>query len=327
VAEVRWSKSLATQISAKHSFKYDPFGRRIEKISPTATSIFVYDGDNLIQTVNASGSTVARYTQGQNIDEPLALQQSTTIDYYEVDGLGSVTSVSSTTGTVAQSYAYDSFGNTTNSAGSLTNFFRYTAREFDTETGLYYYRARYYDPTVGRFLGEDPLRFGAGAFARSVRPLVDFYSYVGNNPVSQVDPTGLWQFEFGGGYGGGVLVTFGHNSGQWNFGFYGGFEGGFFSFDPSDSSCHTPGFVGGLRNEGDIGVTKGGYGLSASNEIDVNGESSSNITAYTPSGASFNYNPGNPSEPPHGVLGAGAGAFFGAGGTTYFPSGPCGCGQ
>jgi YD repeat-containing protein len=55
------------------SFKYDPFGRRIYKQSPTAMSIFVYDGDNLIETVNETGSTVARHAQGQNIDEPLAM--------------------------------------------------------------------------------------------------------------------------------------------------------------------------------------------------------------------------------------------------------------
>lgn len=163
------------------SFKYDPFGRRIEKISPTTTSIFVYDGNNLVETVNASGSEVASYAQSQNIDEPLAMDRSGTVDYYEQDGLGSVTSLTNATGTVAQSYAYDSFGNTTNSSGSLTNFFRYTGREFDVETNLYYYRARYYDSGAGRFLNEDPIRFSAD---------VDFYRYAFNNPQVLRDPTG-----------------------------------------------------------------------------------------------------------------------------------------
>ena len=139
------------------SFKYDPFGRRIEKISPTTTSIFAYDGNNLIETVNATGGVVARYTQGQNIDEPLAESRSGTVSYYEQDGIGSVTSLTNSSGTVAQTYTYDSFGNQTASSGSLTNFFRYAGREFDTETGLYYYRARYYDPSTGRFLSEDRL--------------------------------------------------------------------------------------------------------------------------------------------------------------------------
>jgi RHS repeat-associated protein len=164
------------------TFKYDPFGRRIEKVSPTTTSIFAYDGDNLVETVNSSGGVVARYAQAPGIDQPLAMQRGTTTSYYEQDGIGSVTSLSSSTGTLAQTYTYDSFGNTTNSSGSLTNFFRYTAREFDTETNLYYYRTRYYDPAAGRFISEDPIGFKGG---------IDFYTYVTNRPVDLADPTGL----------------------------------------------------------------------------------------------------------------------------------------
>ncbi|MGC2330199.1 MAG: RHS repeat-associated core domain-containing protein, partial [Candidatus Acidiferrales bacterium] len=174
--------SEKTAVGSGVTFKYDPFGRRIEKISPTTTSIFAYDDDSLIETLNSSGGVVARYTQGQNIDEPLATQRGTTTSYYEPDGLGSITSLSSSTGTLAQSYTYDSFGNTTNSSGSLTNFFRSVAREFDAETNLYYYRARYYDPSTGRFLNEDPLRFDGGE---------DFYEYVANAPTVLTDPAGL----------------------------------------------------------------------------------------------------------------------------------------
>jgi RHS repeat-associated protein len=162
--------------------EYDPFGRRIEKISPSATSIFLYDGDNLIQTVNASGSAVARYTEGLDIDEPLAMERGTTIDYYEADGLGSITSLTAASGTVAQNYTYDSSGNLTNSSGSLTNYNRYAGREFDTEIGDYYYRARYYDPGTGRFLSEDPIGFLGGT---------DFYIYAANNVTDNSDPFGL----------------------------------------------------------------------------------------------------------------------------------------
>ena len=77
---------------------------------------------------------------------------------------------------------YDSFGNLTNSLGSITNPFRYTAREFDAETNLYYYRARYYDPTTGRLQSEDPIRFTGG---------VNFYAYVHNSPLNYNDPSGL----------------------------------------------------------------------------------------------------------------------------------------
>jgi YD repeat-containing protein len=85
-----WNQSNTSKIA---TFKYDPFGRRIEKVSPTTTSIFAYDGDNLVETVNASGGEVGSYVQGDNIDEPLAMDRSGTIDYYEQDGLGSVTSL------------------------------------------------------------------------------------------------------------------------------------------------------------------------------------------------------------------------------------------
>src|SRR5712664_3706336 len=123
------------------SFKYDPFGRRIYKSSSSGTSVFAYDGDNLIEETNSSGAAVARYSQTQNIDEPLAMLRSSATSYYHADGLGSVTSLSNSAGALAQTYGYDSFGKQTSSSGSLVNPFRYAARESDTETGLYYYRA------------------------------------------------------------------------------------------------------------------------------------------------------------------------------------------
>jgi len=164
------------------SFKYNPFGRRIYKSSGSGTSVYAYDGDNLIEETNPSGAVVARYSQTQNIDEPLAMLRGGTTSYYQADGLGSVTSLTSTAGAVAQNYTYDSFGNIVATAGSLTNSFRYTGREFDPETSLYYYRARHYDLTARRFLSEDPIRFRGGT---------NFYEYVRNNPVRFTDPTGL----------------------------------------------------------------------------------------------------------------------------------------
>jgi RHS repeat-associated protein len=70
----------------------------------------------------------------------------------------------------------------TASTGDITNTFQYSGREFDTETGLNYYRARYYDTSTGRFLSEDPLRFDVGT---------DFYIYTANNPLRFKDPKGL----------------------------------------------------------------------------------------------------------------------------------------
>jgi RHS repeat-associated protein len=77
----------------------------------------------------------------------------------------------------------DSFGNLVASTGTLVNNFRYTGREFDTETSLYYYRARYYDSTAGRFGSEDPLQFRAGS--------PNFYAYVENGPINRIDSLGL----------------------------------------------------------------------------------------------------------------------------------------
>ena len=164
------------------SFKYDPFGRRIYKSSSAGTSIYAYDGDNLIEETNAAGGVVARYSDGLNIDEPLAMLRSGTTNYYQADGLGSVTSLSNVAGALAQTYTFDSFGKQIGSTGSLTNPFQYTAREFDSETSLYFYRARYYDPQTGRFIGEDPLKFGASP---------DLYNYLDNDPTSWLDPSGL----------------------------------------------------------------------------------------------------------------------------------------
>ena len=92
------------------------------------------------------------------------------------------------TAAVAATYTYNSFGFLTNSTGNATNWLRYTAREFDSSTGLYYYRARYYDPQVGRFVSEDLARFNGG---------VNFYSYVANSPVDLSDPLGLCPIDRG----------------------------------------------------------------------------------------------------------------------------------
>jgi RHS repeat-associated protein len=96
---------------------------------------------------------------------------------------GTITSLIDSSGNAVASYTYDAYGNPTATAGSVVNPFRYTGREFDSDTGLYYYRARYYGPTAGRFLSEDPVRFKGGP---------NFYSYVSNSPVVRRDPSGLF---------------------------------------------------------------------------------------------------------------------------------------
>ena len=164
------------------SFKYDPFGRRIQKSSAAGTINYLYDGSNVIEEVDSSGTQLARYSQGSGIDQPLSMARGGATSFYQGDGLGSVTSLTNASGLITDTYAYDSSGNLTTSSGTTNNSYRYAGREWDSETGLYYYRARYYDPQIGRFLSEDPGRFSAG---------VNFYEYAGNNPVVFTDPSGL----------------------------------------------------------------------------------------------------------------------------------------
>ena len=106
------------------TFKYDPFGRRIQKAftqnSTTTTTNYLYDGSNAIADIDQNGNVLARYAETQNIDEPLAELRSGTTSYYEADGLGSVTSLTSGAGAIANTYTYDSFGNLTASTGSIS---------------------------------------------------------------------------------------------------------------------------------------------------------------------------------------------------------------
>jgi RHS repeat-associated protein len=168
------------------NFRYDPFGRRIRKSGPLGTTNYLYDGlaadADIIEEINNSGTVVTDYTQGPAVDEPLADIMSGTTSYYQADNLGSITSLSSPAASLVDTYVYDSFGKLTASTGTLVNEFQYTARELDAETGGYYYRARYYDQSIGRFASEDPSRFTAG---------LNFYSYTKNSPVNATDPSGL----------------------------------------------------------------------------------------------------------------------------------------
>jgi RHS repeat-associated protein len=185
------------------TFKYDPFGRRIQKSGPSGTVNYLYDGMNGIEEVDSGGNLLARYTQEPRWDGPLSMLRGSVTSYYEQDGLNSVASLTNSSGALAQSYTYDSYGKITASTGTLTNPFQYTGREFDPETQLNFYRARYYDQSSGRFLSEDPKQFAGGS--------VDFYDYVGNNPANMRDPEGqipIWGWWCGPNWTGGTFAPY-----------------------------------------------------------------------------------------------------------------------
>jgi len=166
---------------ATSTYRYDGLGRRIEKVGNGITRRYIYDGEDILLEYNETNTLQARYTNGPGIDEPIAMQRGGSNFFYHADGLGTVTELTDGSGATAQSYAYDAWGNIIQQTGAVENPYTYTGREFDAETGLYYYRARYYDSKIGRFLQKDPIGFRGG---------VNFYAYVGNNPIRFKDPFG-----------------------------------------------------------------------------------------------------------------------------------------
>jgi RHS repeat-associated protein len=112
---------------------------------------------------------------------PLEQVSGTTVLYYQQDQLGSTRAITDSAGAIAASYTYDAYGNLTSQTGSVSNPFLYTGQYRDSETGLYYLRARYYDPATAQFLSRDPKR------GSTWTP----YSYVAGNPLNLSDPSGL----------------------------------------------------------------------------------------------------------------------------------------
>jgi len=146
------------------------------------------EGEHLEVSYDDSGTLLAKYLRGVVIDEIVngwVYEAGGTDNYtFHHDPLRSVLGVSGHAGSVLETKRYRAFGDELSSAGSSANDLLYTGRQLETESGLYYYRARYYDPEIGRFLSEDPLGFEAG---------VNFYAYVENNPINANDPFGLEQ--------------------------------------------------------------------------------------------------------------------------------------
>lgn len=168
--------------SLSAGFIYDALGRRASKTVNGVQTEYQYDGNDIIAEF-ANGAPAATYLRSRNIDEPFVRQSSST-EYYHADALGSVLALTDQNGTGQTTYTYEPFGSTTID-GASANPFQFTGRENDG-TGLYYYRARYYSPTLQRFINEDPIGFSGGD--------INLHAYVGNNPTRYVDPLGLFVF-------------------------------------------------------------------------------------------------------------------------------------
>ena len=129
---------------------------------PTGTRRYVYDFEDILLEYDGANTLLARYTHGPGIDEPIAVTRGSSTYFYHADALGSVSELTDSGGAVAKSYSYDSFGNILDQSGAVENSYAYAGRELDSESGLYYFRTRYYDPRIGRFLRKDPVGLVAG---------------------------------------------------------------------------------------------------------------------------------------------------------------------
>jgi RHS repeat-associated protein len=174
--------SKVISVGQQVQYQYDAEDRRIGKaIDGVTKEKYIYDGQDIALVVNTAGTITERYLYGAGVDNMLSKEANGQVIWSLGDRQGSVVDLVNEQGAVVNHFVYDSFGNRTSSTAADFRF-GYTGRELDVETGLYYYRARYYDPAVGRFVSEDPIGFSAGD--------TNLYRYVGNNATNYTDPSG-----------------------------------------------------------------------------------------------------------------------------------------
>jgi RHS repeat-associated protein len=203
---IRDRNAADTETISFSTFRYDTLNRRIfrsEERTPaifgeTLVEYFVFDRDDVLlefsdpDGTNPQSSPLPptfsrRYLHGPAIDQVFAEEDADGALWHFTDHLGSTTDLVDSQGEVQNHVVYDSFGRVVSQSDPTeSSRYLFTGREFESLSGLYYYRARFYDPTVGRFLSEDPLGFGAG----DVNP----YRYVGNDPLANTDPLGLCKY-------------------------------------------------------------------------------------------------------------------------------------
>jgi RHS repeat-associated protein len=161
-------------------YRYDALGRRIQRyfVGGKENTKFIYDGLDVVADDNSGVST--KYQNGLGIDNKLKMITNGTAKYFLADHLGSTTALTDSSGNVSSSANYDSFGNTTR---NLSTRYQFTGREFDNFTGFTFYRTRWYDGRIGRFVSEDPIGLNGGD--------INVFGYVKSNPINFKDPLGL----------------------------------------------------------------------------------------------------------------------------------------
>ena len=175
---------------------YDGFGNRVSKTVGNVTTKYLVEDDvnptGLPQVFEESvnGVVLRTYTYGlQRISENQVINNAWTTSFYGYDGFGSVRQLTNLSGTITDTYNYDAFGNLLSSPGPTPNNYLYRGEQYDPDLGLYYLRARYYNPQTGRFLSRDP------EDGKAVDPAsLHKYLYAGGNPVNRIDPSGKDDF-------------------------------------------------------------------------------------------------------------------------------------